>query len=382
MTTFSINPTYYQVTWTQTTEAADYSGLTGIYAGGLDSTSAANYNRIVFITGNATLTGNPMNDGDAIIINAYTIKFNSGDTINSILGKINTASKFTGILADTRVAANHITLANSPGQEGKPFYIADGVSGSLGRLGLAAGEYRLYPSMIGSAYSTVNGGNVTINGVNITFTSGNLSSIVTQLNNYSASTGVTAYSAGGHLQLASNSGQPFCINSGNVVANLGITTGNFGGYPSTLVNSQNKERANMRWQQVINQLESFSTPFFVGNVVTSGDKTGDSAPNTFSFVVGYENPDQIYTVATLDEPDAGTVKTGTDAIARSVARAMVSTLASNRKIFDPTLQSYGAYTDRPDAFRIENITAGAVDQIANLVSQVEQNISVTQVSSV
>jgi hypothetical protein len=381
MTTFSLNPTYYSVTWTQNGET-DYSSLTGINAGGLDSTSASNYNRIIYITGTLNLSGNPMSAGDAIIINGYKIAFDTSDTKSSILGKINLATKFTGVIADTRVSANYITLANAPGHEGAAFYISDAVSGSLSHLGLTAGQYSLYPSMVGSAYSTVNGGNVTINGVNIVFTSGNLGSIVTQINSHTQATGVTAYSAATSLQIASNSGQPFAINGGNVVSNLGISTGNFGGYPSTLENSQNKERANMRWQQVINELESFSTPNFVGNVVITGNKTGETAPDTFSFVIGYEHPAQVSTIARPSEPDAGTVLEGTDAIKRSVARGLTSDIIGNRKVFDPTLLSYGPYTDRPNALRIENITAGKIDSVANIVTGIEPNITVAQISGV
>lgn len=381
MSTFSLQPTYFQITWNQDTPV-DYTNLTGIAAGGLDSTSAANYNRIIFITGVNDLSSNPMADGDSIIINGYRIYFDSGDDLNSIIGKINLARKFTNIIADNRVSTNYLTLANAPGYEGAAFYIANGVAGSLDKLGLSAGQYGYYPSLIGSNYTTVNGGNVTINGINIVFAAGNLASIVTQLNANTPATSVQAYAAGPKLQLASTTGQPFSINGGNVVSNLGISTGNFGGYPDTLLNSQNKERANMRWQQVINELESFGTPNFVGNIVVSGDKTGNSPVTTFSFVVGYEQPAYIQTTARDPEPDAGTQLFGVDALKRSVARAMLSTISSNRKVFDPTLLSYSAYTDRPNAQRIQNIVAGPIDIQSNLIVQVETNITVNQITSV
>jgi hypothetical protein len=230
----------------------------------------------------------------------------------------------------------------------------------------------------------VNGGNITINGINIAFASGgvNLAGVVSTLNGYTSSTSVVAMPAGTHLQLASTIGQPFIINGGNLVSNLGVTVSTFGGYPTTLAKSQEKERANMRWQQVINELESFSTPHFVGNVVISGNVVGESVPDTFSFVTGYEHPDQVVTIARPNEPDAGVTLVGVNAVKRAVARAMISDITSNRKVFDPTTQSYGAYVDRPNSTRIQMITASGIDAVANIVTQVEANINVVQIIGV
>jgi hypothetical protein len=382
MTTYSLNPTYYQVTWNQDSPS-DYSGLAGNQAGGLDYTSALNYNRLVTITGTQSLSGSPLDDGDWMIINGYRIDFAGSDDFNTICTKINLASKFTGIIADGRVEANYLSLTNAPGYEGSPFYIADSNVNTLSDLGLTAGQYGAYPSLIGSTYSTINGGNVVINGINIVWTHGGvtLPSAVSYINSYTQSTSVVAAQAGQYLQLSSTLGQPFVINSGNVVSNLGITTTSFGGYPSTITLSQNKERANMRWQQVVNELESFSTPFFLGNVYVTGNVVGNDEVTTISFTIGYEHPDQISTVARPEEPDAGTVYSGTAAIKRSVARAMVNSMVSNRKVFDPTLAHYSAYADRPNVVRIQTLTAQGVDTITNIVT-VEGNIEVVQVPGV
>lgn len=382
MTTFSPNPTYYQVTWTQGSPT-DYTTLTGDDVGGLDNTTAANYNRLVSITGTANLGGTPLSNGDSIVINGYNIAFTGSDSFSVIVGKINMAIKFTGVMADARVASNYLTLTNACGYEGAAFYIADGTAGTLAKMGLVAGQYQYYPSLIGGSFSAVNGGNITINGVNVVFTAGsaNLASVVTTLNGYTSSTSVAARAAGTHLQLSSTLGQPFVINSGNLVSNLGVTVSTFGGYPTTLAKSQEKERANMRWQQVVNELESFSTPHFVGNIVISGNVVGESTPSTFGFVIGYEHPDQVVTTARTTEPDAGTVLVGVNAVKRSVARAMISDITSNRKIFDPTTQAYGSYVDRPNAARIQTITASGIDAVANIVTQVEANIDVVQIIS-
>ena len=72
MTTFSLNPTYYIVTWNDNSPN-DYLSLGGNQAGGLDSTTAINYNRLVHVTGTTAVSTNVMSDGETIIINGYTV---------------------------------------------------------------------------------------------------------------------------------------------------------------------------------------------------------------------------------------------------------------------------------------------------------------------
>jgi hypothetical protein len=381
MTTFSLNPTYYQVTWTNNSPV-NYMSLSDTQAGGLDSTTALNYNRLIHVTGTAAITTTVMDDGETMVINGYSIAFDSSMTLADIISTINLSTKFTGIIADQRVTSTYITLANAPGQEGSPFYIADGNGTALSKLGLTAGTYQYYPNMVGGSFTSVgNGDNVTINGVNIVFTAGGLSSVATQLNAYTSTTSIYARPAADKLQLADVNGQPWTINSGNSVTKLGFPVGNYGGYPITVVESKNKERANMRWVQAVSELEQFSTPFFVGNVVRTGNLNGNGTCTTFQFTVGYDRPAQVSTIASDNEPDSGNVLVGTSAVKRAVARAMVADITSNRKLFDPTLAAYGAYSNRPNSQRIEILTASGVDIVAN-IAIVEQNITVTQISGV
>jgi hypothetical protein len=381
MTTFSLNPTYYQVTWSDTTPN-DYTSLGGNQAGGLDSTTALNYNRLVQVTGTTAVSTNVMSDGETLIINGYSIIFNSSMNLAAVISTINLATKFTGIIADQRVASTYVTLANAPGQEGAAFYIAEGNGSAMSKLGLTAGTYQYFPNIVGGSFTSVGtGDNVTINGINIVFTAGNLASVVSQLNAYTPTTSVAALPAANKLQLTNVNGQPWAVNSGNAVTKLGFPVGNYGGYPIIVVESENKERANMRWAQAVSELEQFSTPFFVGNIVRTGNLNGNGTCATFQFTIGYEHPDQVVTVARTVEPDAGNVLVGTAAVKRAVARAMVASMTSNRKLFDPTLASYGAFANRPNAARIETLTASGVDTVADIVT-VEQNITVTQVSGV
>lgn len=381
MTTFSLNPTYYQVVWNDASPN-DYTSLGGNQAGGLDSTTAINYNRLIHVTGTASVTTNVMADGETIIINGHTIGFDSGMDLAAVISQINLATKFTGVIADQRTASSYLTLANAPGQEGSAFYIAEGNGSALSNLGLTPGTYQYFPNIVGSSFSSVGtGDNVTINGVNIVFTAGNLASVVSQLNAFSSTTSVYAMPAANKLQLTNVNGQPWTINSGNAVTKLGFPVGSYGGYPITIVESENKERANMRWVQAISEMEQFATPSFVGNVVRTGNLNGNGTCATFQFTIGYEHPDQIITVAKESEPDSGNVLIGTAAIKRAVARAMVSDLTQNRKLFDPTLAAYGAFSNRPNAQRIQSVTASGVDIVANIAT-VEQNITVTQISGV
>jgi hypothetical protein len=323
-----------------------------------------------------------MADGETIVINGYTIAFLSTDTLGDIINKINLAAKFTNVVADQSVAGTYVTLKNAPNKEGLPFWIAEGNGTALLiKLGLQPATYSYSPSEVGTAFTSVTtDSNIAINGVNIVFSAGAVASAASQINAYTPQTSVAAYIAGPYLQLASIAGQPWTINSGNAVSNLGTTLGNHGGYPTTLGASEAKERANMRWAQMVSELEENATPIFLGNIDRTGN-IGNVALSSITFTVGYDRPDTVYTYAKDGEPDAGNLYTGTDAIKRQVARALVNNMISNRKVFDPTMQNYGAYSDRPNAARIESITAAPIDIVAN-IAIVENNISVTQVSGV
>lgn len=383
MTTYSVNPTYYQVTWTLNSPN-DYSSLPGNQAGGLDSTSAFSYNRLVTTTGTVAVSTNVMADNEKMIINGYPITFNSTMNLATVIATINAATKFTNVIADQRVASTYITLANAPGAEGNAFYISNSGSGTaLQKLGLVANTYSLSPSETGTAFSNVTvGSNTTINGVNVVFANPvDGAGVIAQLNQQSQYTGVVAAQAANRIQLSALNGIPWTINSGNAVSNIGTTVGNHGGFPTTLETSQSKSRANMRWTQAIAEMEKFALPVYLGNIVRTGNLNGNGSCTTFQFTVGYNNPDQIVIIAGDNEPDSGNVLLGTSAVKRAVARAMTSTLQSNQMVFDPTLQSMSSYTARPNAQRIQTITAAALDNVAN-IAIVEQNITVTQISGV
>jgi hypothetical protein len=64
-----------------------------------------------------------------------------------------------------------------------------------------------------------------------------------------------------------------------------------------------------------------------------------------------------------------------------VARALTSTITSNRKVFDPTLATYGSYINRPNQQQIQTVTASGLDTVTNITT-LESNIVVIQISGI
>jgi len=383
--TYSFNTTYFQITYNNTTPN-DYSALTGNQAGGLDSQTAWNIQSIVKTTGGSSVSGTPFDNGSTILINGYTVTFSNGDNLASAIDKINLLTKFTGVYADQSVASGYITLQNAPGFEGQPFYLKEGNGTALATLGLdnpgyyPTGQYQNTPSVIGNSFSNVTKDSyVNINNVKIIFTAGNLQSAASQINAYTPETGVTAEVAGPYLQLESNGfSQPISINNGNATSNLGFPVGVYTGPISNITLSEDKERANMRWFQVVSQLESTATPSFFGNINRVG-AVGNAALNSITWTVGYECYSALSTAALVCEPDYGTTFTGTEAIQRFVARGLVNTWNSNRKLFAPCVSQASGTAWFSNPGRITNITAQGIDSNVQVISN---NIVITQIPGV
>ena len=388
MNSYSFTPTYFEVSWNNNTPT-NYSNLAGNQAGGLDSETAWQIQSLIITTGGTAVSGTPFTAGSTIIINNYTVTFSDADTLATAIVKINLMTKFTGVYADQSVASGYVTLQNAPGYEGTQFYVQEGNGTALATLGLnnlgyyPIGQYTNFFSQVGtSAYSTVGtNSNVTINGVTITFVSGDIQSTVSQINTYTAKTGVAAEIAGPYVQLeCAGWVQPWVINGGNALANIGFAVGTYTGYPSNITLSEDKERANMRWNQVVAQMESTATPNYFGSITRTGN-IGNAALNTITWTVGYEQYDQLYTTALPTEPDYGNVFVGTAAIQRWVARAMTSTSNSNRKVSAPCTSIAAGVALYDNPAQILNITAQGVDIVANIVT-VSNNIVVTQLPGI
>ena len=385
--TYSISPTYYQVTVDFTTPTS-YTGLPGTQAGTVDAVAAADYNRRVAVTGNVNVAVSGVITGNSIIINNQPITFATTSSPQAITDTINFYRKDTGVMASQGIAANYITLSNTPGAPGAPFTIADGTTPVLSKLGLTAGTYQWGVSTYGASFTAVaNNDNISINGTTVVFTTaGGLTvpGVVATLNAASATTGVQALIAAGNVQLNGIDGVPYVIGAGGAaVSKLGFTAGSYGGSPSTLLQSTNKEQANMRWQLIINGLEWSINPLVIGDFQGFGNFDGTSELTSIEFTVGFERADQIYTIELPGEPNPGNTLVAEEAIRRAVARGLTNTYNTNRKLFDPTLNNFtmGTAASRPNPFRITNMTVTGIDTLADIMT-VESNISVVRVNNI
>ena len=109
--------------------------------------------------------------------------------------------------------------------------------------------------------------------------------------------------------------------------------GNLSSLPSTRAFSQAKERANMRYEELIRRLSTTISPVIVtGVTATNGGPDAEADP--FSLTVGYDKPEFV---RTEDEDNAGIWFTGTAAIQRFVARALITDLTNNRDFYNPAL---------------------------------------------
>lgn len=380
MSTYKINPTYYRVTWDQSSPT-DYTGMTGTQAGGLDNISPLAYNNRVSLTGTVAVTSTPLADGDSLFINRQEIVFLSTDDLATILERINMASLLTNVIAHNGVSSNYVTVTNAAGDEGSYIELAEG-TGALAKLGFTEGNYSFHPCVVGGSFTNfTNNDTFQINGVEIKMTTaGGLDQdgAVATVNALTLQTGVVAVRAAATVQLASVNGQPWTTTGANA-SKLGFPAGVYGGSPSTLQQSINKSLANMRWLMVIAQLEMFSTPFMMNDVLGTGNYDGSDELETFSFTVGYEHPDQISTVELEGEPNPGNVLTGNAAIRRAVARGLIATYKGNTNLFDPTMETRGSYAIRPNQVRVMTLTATGIDTLAN-IADVEGNISVTMIA--
>ncbi len=375
---YSPYPIYYTVT-VNGSSPTDYNSLTGNQAGGVDVGTARKYNQRVWVTGNTEITSNVMSNNETIVINGYNVAFDNNDLLADIITKVQTASKFTNVTATNAFNANCLTLTNTLDSMGYPFYVAEGNGTALSKLGIAASTYSAGVSEVGGAFSSFGAGDViTINGVNISFTgTTTIVAAATAINSRQGETGVIAQLSGGKIQLASVYNQAYQLGGANI-SQLGFTAGNHGGSPVTLELSENKDRANLRYNQIVMELENMATPAYLGSWFSTGNQDGNAAVTTLQFTVGFNTVDWVTTTATSTEPSPGTVLTGEAAVKRSVARALTRVLGSNRNVFDPTLQTYGVQTDRPNAARVIRILVEPWDTVANIAT-IENNITVTQV---
>lgn len=141
----------------------------------------------------------------------------------------------------------------------------------------------------------------------------------------------------------------------------------FNSFPSTLADSEKKERANMRWESILRQTSTTISPVFVQGIVATGSDE-DTDATEFSFTLGYDREEYF---KTEDEENLGTFLVDEAAIKRWVARALVQDELENRFFYNPTLIGSPA---RPQGPSIRELTAG---KLTADLSTAESKITVT-----
>jgi len=131
----------------------------------------------------------------------------------------------------------------------------------------------------------------------------------------------------------------------------------FTALPTTLALSLAKERANMRYKSMLQQLSLFHTVTRTLNILATGSDE-DTEATVFEITVQYDRPDFI---ETEDEDNPGIILVGVDAVQRFVARMMITDIIQTREIYDPTLVG-----GLPKGPAIIDITAGKI--AANLAA--------------
>lgn len=94
-----------------------------------------------------------------------------------------------------------------------------------------------------------------------------------------------------------------------------------------------KKKGFARWHRIENQLQRLGN-IYISNIVAP-DATTNAVPSSIAFRAFVEHGSD--SLLTPDENTPGVNLTGTNAIKRAVARALISSLAENQEVWDPTL---------------------------------------------
>ena len=141
--------------------------------------------------------------------------------------------------------------------------------------------------------------------------------------------------------------------------------------PTTYANSLKKERANMRYDFLIEQLSLRGNVVEVLDDVAVGS-SGDNDPTAMNLTIVYDNPANVITE---DELNPGTFLTGQAAVTRMAARSMLYDITKVREVFDPAANN---------SAKIERITAEALAPGASISAKLavaEAQITSTEIQS-
>ena len=165
-------------------------------------------------------------------------------------------------------------------------------------------------------------------------------------------------------------GGPPAENDGHVDNTTPEEYGAQGSFPSTNDLSFEKERANMRYEEIIRQVSENISPLQIAEVVATGADE-DNPATQFEFTLSY---DRFEYLRTEDELNPGIFLEGADALKRWVERALTSEIVSNRFVYKP---DDVPTTTIPQGPAIEEITAGPAEAALPIAT-----VTVTQIANV
>lgn len=147
-------------------------------------------------------------------------------------------------------------------------------------------------------------------------------------------------------------------------------------FPSDKDASLAKERANVRWEEILRQVSEIITPD-VRKITKTGSPTADDPPQTIEFTLSYNREEYVYTYNSEDDPSGIEYLNGEDAITRQIARALSVTRIENRSIYNPDPPSTPSGLSEPQGPMIENVTIGPLDSDYSVI---EADITVTEIT--
>lgn len=378
MSIYQPKPTYYRITW-DLSSPTDYTSV-----GGITPFNSQQYKNIVALSG--TESAPSMSTGDILLLNNVEIgPFNSADTLSDIVDRFNLKTYYTNVMASENWTG-YLTL-QSVSPVDAPILLANKVGTPCADLGLPLGNFSWYSPIYGGSFTTLtNGQSVVINGITITFATGGLdvAGACAKINQSTKLTGVVATPWTNKIQLNSLDGSPVFFGSpgsGTATTDLGFAINTAYGGAMSFAEALEIERGNIRWKGIATTLETNLTAFSYTMITMTGSTTdGNQLPETVSWTLGVENADHVYCKTAAGEPEgAGVILTGTAALKRLVARALISSWAENRNVYNNSLTVRGAYALRENTVVVEYVTASALDNLADIAT-IEGNITVAMIA--
>lgn len=137
-----------------------------------------------------------------------------------------------------------------------------------------------------------------------------------------------------------------------------------GSIPATIEQTTAKERANIRFKFLREQLQMEANCYISNFVATGGSST--AAPSAITFTVEVERGDSV--LFARDESNPGAELTGIDALKRWIARALTESRNTVSDIYDPTKTATPGNTVQAARFGIRQVPITVAKAYSNLTA--------------